>query len=867
VRLLALFLLPLIVHGADPKEFFESRIRPLLVKNCFACHTQTRMGGLEMTSREALLKGGASGPVITPGDPDGSVLIQAVRHTHARLKMPPAGRLAEQEISDLAAWIKDGAVWGDPAAIPKGEKYVITPEQRSFWAFRAIRKPQPPAVRNLSWTRTPIDRFILAKLDERGLAPMAPASKRVLIRRATLDLTGLPPTLEEVDSFLKDSSPQAFAKVIDRLLASPHYGERWGKYWLDVARYSDDKLDSTGETPHPNAFRYRDWVIQAFNEDMPYDIFVKAQIAGDLFGGKHAAGAGMYALSPEQQDDRVDVTTRGFMGLTVACAQCHDHKYDPIPTRDYYSLLGIFNSSTYHELPLAPADVVAAYDAHKKKIEEKEKELKQFVESQAAQLAAILASRASAYMLAAAGRSSAEVDKPTLERWQAYLKLPQKEHPFLKTWDEAVARSAPTAELEKSAREFQSLLLAVNDEKKQIDEKNLIRLGGSMERRVLTNADLLSLARDKYFLWRDFFSGERFGQSRIESVLHYGDPKIDRWLSGEWKSHLERLRSELAELKRTLPPQYPFLHTLKDAPKPTVQRVLIRGARDNPGEIAPRRFLQVLSDGEPREFTNGSGRLELAESIANPNNPLTARVIVNRVWMHHFGQGIVRTPSNFGQLGDRPSHPELLDYLAARLVEQKWSLNALHREIMLSAVYQLSASNSGKNNAADPDNRLLWRAARRRLDVEALRDSMLFVSGNLDAVLGGPPIRLTEEKNVRRTVYGYVSRKKLDTLLAIFDHPNPNSTSEQRIITNVPLQRLFLLNSSFVMRQAEALAARVSTAGDDTARIRCAYGLAFGREPSKAELALGVDFLAAGDKTWPQYAQVLLASNEFLFVD
>ncbi len=861
---------------ADPRELFETRIRPLLAKNCFACHTSTPpMGGLIMSSRESLLKGGNSGPAIVPGDPQKSLLILAVEHRHEKVKMPPPGKLKDEEIADLVAWVKAGAVWPKETGTPH---LVISAQQRSFWAFQPVRKP---AIPKAAHAKSPIDAFILAALEARGLKPARPADKRTLLRRATFDLIGLPPTPEEVDAFLKDSSPDAFAKVVDRLLASPHYGERWGRYWLDLARYSDDKLNSTMEEPVPNAFRYRDWVIQAFNDDMPYDTFLKAQIAGDRLPEpkKYVAGLGFYALRPEFQDDRVDATTRGFLGLTVACAQCHDHKYDPIPTGDYYSLLGVFMSTENSEYPLAAAEVVARHKERKKEIEEKEAAIKEFIQAQSTALGEILAAKSAKYILAAwhilgpekqqlpevAERES--LDKETLERWVAYLKPVQREHPYLKDWDEMLARDGSEEEATKIAGKFQDLVRAVSREKKEIDGKNNILLGGSKDRRSLTNANLVSLARDKYFLWRDLFSERRRNLSFTfpGGVLHYGDKKIDRFLHGEWKSHLETLRAQLDELKRDLPPQYPFLNIIQDAAKPANQRIQIRGSRDNLGPEVPRRFLAVLSEGEPPPFTKGSGRLELAEAIANPKNPLTARVIVNRIWQHHFGQGIVRTPSNFGQLGERPSHPELLDYLAARFVESGWSLKALHREILLSATYALSTEHSAKNFALDPENRLLWHANRQRLDVEALRDSLLFASGKLDLTVGGPAARLTDDNN-RRTVYGYVSRRKLDPLLALFDFPNPASTSEQRITTNVPLQRLFFLNSSLVERAAEGLSSQLEGASDE-AKIRQAYRLLFNRDPTRAELKLGLEFVRPGREAWPKYAQVLLSSNEFLFVD
>ncbi|HWB99247.1 MAG TPA: PSD1 and planctomycete cytochrome C domain-containing protein [Bryobacteraceae bacterium] len=864
VLLLLCSLSAMAAEPANANEFFELKIRPLLVKNCLSCHASARMGGLQLDSRDHLAKGGEHGPVVIAGHADQSVLFQAVARTHPKFKMPPSGPLPGDDVAAIKTWIDGGAVWPDTGKViaPKSQ-YVITTEQRKFWSFQPVGNPAPPAVRNSAWVKNPIDQFILAKLEAKGLQPARPADRRTLIRRATYDLIGLPPTPQEVDAFLSDRSPDAWAKVVDRLLASPHYGERWGRYWLDVARYSDDKLNSTKDDPYPNSFRYRDWVIQAFNRDMPYDQFVKAQIAGDLMPAKdrlqYEPGLGFYALSPEFQDDRVDATTRGFLGLTVACAQCHDHKYDPIPTQDYYSLLGIFANTELHEYPLAPEKEVEAWQKQKKRIDKKEAEIKEFVDKQSSQLADILATKTARFLLAAQGIEPAgDLDSQTLRGWKRYLARKQREHPFLKNWDSLVGSGAAPDELRKAAQEFQDLVLAVNAEKKLVDEKNHITLGLNPSREDLSKASLVSLDRDKYVLWRDLF--------QTRGVLRPSKDEIECYLSGEWKQYLETMDHDLAALRKELPPQYPFLQVIQDHKKIAKQRVWIRGDRNNPGDDAPPRFLAILAHGERKVFTQGSGRLELAEAIADRNNPLTARVMVNRIWQHHFGQGIVRTPSNFGELGDRPSHPELLDHLASWFTDHNWSMKALHRQIMLSAAYQESAEYSEKSFAADPENRLLWRANRRRLDIEALRDSLLFVSGNLDLTEGGKAVPFGDE-NSRRTVYGFVSRRKLDRMLALFDFPNANNTSEQRMSTNVPLQRLFYMNGSLVAQEAQKLAARLADEPDDRARIRKAYRWLFDRDPDHAEVDLGLQFLRESREAWPQYTQVLLSSNEFIFVE
>lgn len=903
-RLFALlaFGLPACSLGAssDPIEFFNTRVRPILASHCVICHTDAKMGGLQLDSREHALKGGNSGPAIVPGNAEQSLLIRAVSHTHERLKMPPNGKLTGEQISDLRQWVDAGAHWGDAAATPVSKKseYVITSEQRAFWAFQPVRKPAIPEVRNKAWTSTPIDRFIVARLEAKGLQPVKAADKSVLIRRATFDLTGLPPTPAEIDAFLDDPSSKAFVKVVDRLLASPHYGERWGRIWLDVARYADEDASGVAAEPFPNAFRYRDWVIKAFNDDMPYDLFVKAQIAGDLIekdpSNNLRAGLGLFALGPwyykivepakaraDERHDRLDVLTRGFLGLTAACARCHDHKYDPISTRDYYALSGVFANTDAEEFPLAPQAVVNAYKDQEKKVADEEKVIKEFLEATRAQLAEDMAEGISKYLMAAWSGDAAGLDRETLDRWKQYLKAPEKAHPLLRAWEQKAIPGADAAAVRKFAQDFQALVISVLEEKKSIEEYNRRVMEESKNSkdpydifckgcRAVTKA----LERDRFVLWTDLFAAKQRTFEKEPGVLFYADEEIDRWLSAEQKAKFDGLRAELKWLKAAMPEHYPFLHTIADVQTPVDLKLHLRGDPYNLGDAIPRQFLAILSDPQPTPFRHGSGRLELAEAIANPRNPLTARVMVNRVWQHHFGQGIVRTPSNFGKVGDRPSHPELLDYLATRFVENNWSVKALHREIMLSATYALSSDYSATNFAQDPENRLFWRANRRRLDIEALRDALLFVAGNLDLTAGGTP-QEWNDKNKRRTVYGKVSRHKLERMLSLFDFPDPMITCEQRASTNVPLQRLFFLNSELMTEEAKVLAGRLKTdAPDNSARIQTAYRMLFGRKASESEVRTGVEFLRAAteedgspEMAWQQYAQVLLGSNEFSFVD
>lgn len=869
-------------------DFFKTKVHPVLQRNCLNCHGSAQLGGLRMDTPEDMMKGGKDGPILTPGKPDESLLIRAISYNDPHLRMPPRARLKDEEIAILETWVRDGAIWGGMAPsspVVTASKYDITPEQRAFWSFQPVRKPAPPPVKDTAGVRGPVDNFILAKIEARGLKPVKPADRRTLIRRATFDLIGLPPTPQEIDNFVNDPSADAFAKIVDRLLASPHYGERWGRYWLDVARYSDYQLTAEGDGPLPKAFQYRDWVVRAFNEDMPFDQFVKAQIAGDQMAAadraKYAGGLGFYSLSPkpEFRDERVDATTRGFLGLTVACAQCHDHKYDPIPTRDFYSILGIFESTEFDKFPLAPADVVAKYEKHKKVLDDEEAVLKKFLDNQRGQLFDIFAERSATYMQAAwrvlgpEKRSVADLlidtkglDKGLLERWVGFLDPSRKREyssfdafisSFQQSRSEAAAREAP--------EEFQVYLVAARREQKELDAKNAVIRA---QTKAGETPKALPFERTKYYLMKDLVAEpDKKKTNDLGGPFWFSADEVATYVGSVYKDHLATLRTRIEKMKAALPSEYPYYPTIKDKAKPQNLRVHIRGNPETLGQEAPRQFLAILSPETQKPFTKGSGRLELAEAIADPQNPLTARVMVNRLWQHHFGAGIVDTPSNFGKLGSLPSHPELLDYLASRFVENGWSVKAMHREIMLSATYALSSEYSEANFQQDGDNRLLWRANVRRLDVEAMRDSLLFVAGKLDASIGGPALPLHDEKNLRRTIYSEISRAKPDAFLRLFDFPDPNETSEKRLVTNVPVQQLFFLNSDFVRNQAEALSKRIKMDGLSEDKIAQAYRILFGRAPSQTELKLGADSLHSAKLPFPDYLSVLLSSNEFNYVN
>lgn len=873
-----LFLLtPVALAGADASDLFETKVRPLLATNCYACHTESQMGGLRLDSRESMLKGGKSGAAIQPGKPDDSLLIQAVRRTHARLKMPPTAELKPEEVAALAEWVKRGAEWPATTAAPT-KAFVVKPEQRAFWSFQPIRKTPPPPIKSPAWVKTPVDQFILAKLEEKGIQPVSAAGRHTWLRRITLDVTGLPPTPEETQAYMKDTSPEANKRVVDRLLASPHYGERWGRHWLDLARYSDGQLAAGVDTPLPNAYRYRDWVVDAFNRDLPYDKFVRAQVAADHLDDKSLMpGLGFQALALDP-NDMVDVTTKVFLGFTVGCAQCHDHKYDPIPTRDYYSLLGIFRSSKMDKFPLVAKAEVDAFEAQEKKIVAMKEIIADYIVEQQKQLVDTLARNTAGYLVAAWKRKTGlpsddvKLDKETLDRWVKYLSNPEREHPYLKPWFELMARNPTEPEVRRVAEEYQKFVLELIDDGKEIDDKNYVAFGGrkgmkNENTRQYTN--IVSLPVLKFYQLRELAMGPYNvdGFKLPAGVYYYSAKEIERFLTGFHRDHLDTLKAELKALETASPKQYPFLHTLRDNDKPADIHVAIRGDSKQPGEVAPRRFLEALCDDPQQRFTKGSGRMELADAIVQ--SPLAARVIVNRIWQHHFGRGIVGTPSNFGQMGERPSHPELLDYLAARLKETGWSMKAIHREILLSNTYALSTARNEKNETADASNHLLWRQnMQHRLDMESMRDSLLAVSGELDRKTGGAAGDLSDN-NKRRSLYLTVSRTRLDPTMALFDFPDPNGTTDNRPVTAGPLQGLFFLNSKFLAQQSRALESRLNRecGKDAPTRIRRAYELLYARQPDDEELRLGIEYTASGENSWPQYLQVLLGSGEFTSVN
>jgi mono/diheme cytochrome c family protein len=903
--------------NARQVEFFEKHVRPVLAEKCWSCHgPQKQRGGLRLDSREGLLKGGDSGPVVVAGQPEKSPLIRMVQRK-GDVKMPPkdADRLSDAQVEALAAWLRMGAPW--PAGGGSAQVGTVADVRKKHWSFRPVSRPALPVVQRAEWSCNPVDRFVLAKLEAKGLTPSPEADRRTLIRRVTFDLTGLPPAPEEVEAFVGDARPDAYERLVERLLASPAYGERWGRHWLDVARYADTKgYVFTAERRFPYAYTYRDHVIASFNEDRPYDRFIVEQLAADQLplGNDRRPLAAMGYLTLGRRflnnvhdiiDDRIDVVARGLLGLTVSCARCHDHKYDPIPTRDYYSLYGVFASSVEPaELPLlVQPDATAGPTPFQKELKVRQEKVDRFLRESHALVLPRLRARAGAYLLAARtleGRrgerrqGSDDLNRALLRRWRQYLGAARrKHHAVLAPYLAFVA--LPQADYPAKAADLAGRIAANAEAGKPINplvaKAFAGKTPGSLADVVKVYEELLEQAETAWQqALRDAAARKQPAPARladealegIRQVLYGpGAPtvvavaEVGPFLDRAMRDRLTRLRKAVEQWQATAPDAPPRAMVLVDMPTPVEPRVLVRGNPANPGVEVPRQFLEVLSESPRKPFAKGSGRLELARLIASKDNPLTARVMVNRVWMHHFGEGLVRTPGDFGLRGEPPSHPELLDWLADEFVRSGWSVKGLHRLMVLSATYRQASEETGKGVMVDPENTLLWRMNRRRLEFEPLRDALLAVAGRLERRMGGQPVPIAQAPFApRRSVYGFIDRQNLPGLFRTFDLASPDSSTARRHSTTVPQQALFLMNGPFAIAQAKALAARADVVGQksDEARVDRLYRLAYGRAADADEVALGLAFVrgtpASGGLTaWEQLAQVVLLANEFAFVD
>jgi cytochrome c553 len=1075
-------------RAADPAtsdqrtaEFFESKIRPVLAARCFECHGggAKSEGNLRLDSRAALLRGGDRGPAVKPGEPKESLLVSAINHGDV-VQMPPKTKLPAHEIIDLTAWVAQGAPWPDAPATSQpqtaaGRQFEITSADREFWAFKPPREPVVPPVKATRWLKNRLDPFVLAPLEVRGLEPAAPADKRTLIRRATFDLNGVPPTPEEIESFLADKSVDAFAKVVDRLLASPRYGERWARHWLDIARYADSNgMDEN--MAMANAWRYRDWVVAALNNDKPYDQFIREQLAGDLLPPADDAtnferliATGFLVLGPKMLaeddpvkmemdiiDEQVDTVGRAFLGLTLGCARCHDHKFDPIPTADYYSLAGIFKSTKsmenyrvvamWSERPLATSDEVARLDDHRRQIARASDALKPAQRAASDALIGEARGRLAHYLLAATRRqqnaralaeltagkpfggalvieaenfargnmvrdfttygqgigviynagplpnfAEYDVELPAVGTYQIALRYAAAESRPVglsidgrqlgsdaagkatgswqmdtQTWSIEAAiplaagkhmirieRNGPVPHIDKLAllparfvRDSANGAWKISGQGDEGDLKPVL-IGQWSDYLARTANDPNSVLR----IWHTWREADGFGtapqfdettsaaiallkaprpSSLAELAARYAqlcreaetaakpldptqeafrqilvDPAgpfaIPKNIEAEYppatQAKLTKLKEELAALERSAP-KLPAALAVSER-EPQNLHVHVRGNHLTQGALAPRGFPRILAGDDVRPIGDkSSGRLELAEWLARSDNPLTARVMVNRIWQGHFGEGLVRSPDNFGRLGERPDNQPLLDWLARRFVDSGWSIKTMHRTIMQSSAYQMSTTYSQHPADVDPENRLLWRMSRRRLEAEEIRDAILAASTRLDGSMGGTLLASANHTyvtstasrndvnydNARRSIYLPVIRSAVYDVFQAFDFADPSTMNGKRPSTTVAPQALFMMNSALVLAQTRAMAQRLLSDAqiDDAGRVTQAYVRAYGRPPDGMEISKALEFVSryqsdlankniessdSRTRSWQALCRVIFSSNEFIFLE
>lgn len=906
----------------EQERFFEERVRPVLATKCQSCHgAQKQESGLRLDSRAALLAGGDSGEkVVVPGVPEKSPLVAAIRH-EGDYQMPPKEKLADEQIAAISEWVKMGLPWpNSPAVATQSKEERLQAARATQWSLQPIVEPPAPEVKDAAWVARPLDRYVLAKLEAKGLKPSAPTDKRTLIRRATYDLHGLPPTPERVEAFANDTSPEAYKNLIDELLASPRYGERWGRHWLDVARYADTSgYAFQRERRYPYSYTYRDWVIEALNSDLPYDQFVLQQLAADKLPpteeNKHLAALGFLTVGRKFNareldiDDQIDVVTRGLMGLTVACARCHDHKYDAIPQEDYYSLYGIFASSKQpDDLPLIgkPSES-EAYLKFQAELDKRRGDLNRYLDERHVEIVAQARDRAGEYLehlvsvkvedviARRTGVSLGPKDlKPRLvERWNNYFKERAKpEHALLGFWHEArqLADVDPKPYAERltpiidawlarpegiGANQINPLLKAALVEKRPASKQEVAQLYGK-------------LVATSYQQWKEQGANEEAEkklpepQRQVAELVVSKDAapsiprdQVEQFLPRDQRDRKAQLQRKIDEHQVNDPGAPPRAMVVREEANIFNPRVHIRGDIRRQGKPVPRQFLAVVQP--DRQPYTTSGRLELAQAITSPTNPLTARVLANRVWMHHTSEPLVATPGDFGIRSEKPVQAELLDYLAHYVRAKGWSLKQLHREVMLSSTYQQASADRAECRDVDPENRLYWRMNRRRLEFEAVRDSLLAVSGRLDLTMGGRAVEIARGSSNRRSVYGFIDRQDLPNLFRVFDVASPDTSSDKRVRTTVPQQSLYLMNSPFAIDQAKALAARgeVAAATDTAARVQVLYRIILQRAPTSDEVALAQQFVDAANQDpagaqlsgWEQYVQMLLLTNEFCFVD
>ena len=894
------------------EDFFESKIRPLLAAKCLECHGPTNQeAGLRIDSRSALLKGSEKYPVVVSGQPDQSPLIQALEQT-SDLKMPPDDKLSADQVEAFRQWIKMGLPWPGNRTLAKSDSYPAI--LASHWSLQPVTVQPLPEVKQANWPRTGIDYFVLAKLEAADLSPSPKASRRQLIRRVMFDLVGLAPTLEQVQHFVNDSSPDAYERMVDRILASPQYGERWSRYWLDVARYSDTMgYNFMRERRFPFSYTYRDYVIRSLNADKPYDRFVKEQLAADLMkldDPRDLAGLGFLTIGRRYRneqldvDDRIDTMTRGMLGMTVSCARCHDHKYDAIPTADYYSLYGVFASSHIpadQDLPLIGTPETTPYYAEfKNELDKLEGKLHAYDSMRAKQFTHEFRRQLIDYLVRAIAAptdeelkqldgltvASDKIRQGLVSRWRQFLVDDKhKEHAargtlrkiallpkdqFTKNRQQLLdkVRELPEGTAPGTINPLIKQRILVQQPKTKLELAHLVAV-------LLQETYLKSLTKDAQLSEAEKQLNELLVKN--DTPTHISATNVTTFYNRDDTNKRQKVLRPVQQHKAFARGNPPRAMVLAEKNTPYDPRIFIRGQAARKGDHVPRQFLYVVAGADRQPFKQGSGRLEMAQAIANPKNTLTPRVIVNRIWMNHFTTPIVTTPSDFGIRSEKPLHLDVLDYLADLLVRSGWSIKRLHREILLSATYRQASTDRPEGTNANVDNSLYWRMNRRRLDYEAMRDALLQALGELELTIGGPSVALTESTSIRRrALYTFIDRQDLPGLLRVFDFPNPDQHSAKRPGTTVPQQALFLMNSPVVIeriqRQVKSDIAAVMYTEE---WIRVYYQRLYQRLPTNQELNIGRDFVGIATepdknsklKLWSQYLQLLLLSNEFHFID
>lgn len=894
----------------DELDFFEKKIRPVLVEKCYKCHSaehKKAKGQLLLDNQESTLKGGENGPAVVPNDLEQSLLIKAIRYSDKDLQMPPDGKLSSQVIADFETWVKNGA--GDPR-VEKVKAVDVLSEAKKHWAYAALPdKPEPPPVKS-KWITNPIDSFVFSELAKTNLMPSHIADKKILIRRAYFDLIGLPPTEKDVENFLKDSSTDAYTKLVDRLLDNPMYGERWGRHWLDTARYSDTSgtVNANRESRYTYSYTYRDYVIRSFNENKPFDRFILEQIAGDrLIDIKRPdlAGLGFLTLGKNSGnvndiiDDQIDVMFKGFMATTVVCARCHDHKFDPVSTKDYYALHGILNSSYFpsdSEKPLLnPVPDTDGYKDYLNKRTTIEGEIEGFINSR--HLSALNEFKTNTFKnlyggyalntVAASNRTDyirdSGLNVRMIQRWTSMINVRQPnmrgEMELTTVSTDAGVAVQPTPKGKKSTTvtpksavflpygsmfnveddkfkdEFVKFLSENSDDinpyllyhiKKLGVIKNMKDLATAYQNAVMSvNVTPTNFAGVELFVSAIFKNGGPLDIDRDSFSRFYSSNQKTM----QYDNELRQQRGKLITHEINHPHAPARAMAISDKPRPVDSAVLIKGDPGTRGPIVARRFISTFDYLNPNLFTNGSGRLELAKAIANPLNPLTPRVIVNRIWQFHFGEGLVTSVDDFGINTPKPVHYDLLNYLADRFVKSGWSVKDMHRLIMSSSTYRQLSNGDGKKSLVDPYNRLYWRMNHNRLDFETLRDTILFFGGRLDTNMGGQGVNLVTanggEYSTRRTVYGLVDRGRLPEVFTTFDFATPEMTTGKRFQTTVPKQALFLMNNAMVIEQVRNMVTRPEFVRivTEEERIRTLYRICFQREPSDLEIKIGIRYM------------------------